>query len=519
MHSLRFSLTDESLRRRAGLILLAISFLIGFYTLQASQFSDEADNLVLGSLLARGLIPYRDTFSHHFPFAYYWTAAVFEFFGDSVLAARVSLHLFQVASVLIAMRLSGFYLGLGMAALVWSLLRPLYLGHLVLYSSFAGPALLVVLAIVLAIVLEKAVPGRAHWLAVGIFALIALLSTPLAAAAVAVALVAMIGASRVFGIKAAIVVAAGLALFGLLLWASDTLVPFWEDAIRFNSEVYGRYINADTFPVKPFLRQALTGLEITDPAWRQLDPLRAIKPEYSWVDRWVFTGFLYRFAALAATFSLIARRRYQAAVFMYLFLAGTLVIERWDFRAQPFVLAALFALAGVATQEWGQAKRRWVAAVDSGIGLALAVMVAWLGIRGAQAIYSNRNAYSLTGQFAGLRAEAERIKALSCGIDGVKLAQFPEGSYRFLFTGMEPVGGYTYLWPWVAETELDHTIEALSEDDLLAVVVRNNQVIWGHWDTREYLKPLDDLLARDYVQVGEGVYESPELARQCALKR
>ena len=69
---------------------------------------DEADNLVVGLLLTRGYVLYRDVFSHHFPFPYYWVAAIVSLFGKSIFAVRLSVWLFQIVSFGIAMKLSGF---------------------------------------------------------------------------------------------------------------------------------------------------------------------------------------------------------------------------------------------------------------------------------------------------------------------------------------------------------------------------------------------------------------------------
>jgi hypothetical protein len=63
----------------AGMVLLSISFLIALTKVYYSRFVDEGDNLSVGWLLSQGSILYRDVFSHHFPFPYYWVAGVVRF--------------------------------------------------------------------------------------------------------------------------------------------------------------------------------------------------------------------------------------------------------------------------------------------------------------------------------------------------------------------------------------------------------------------------------------------------------
>src|ERR671918_287568 len=51
-------------------------------------FVDEANNVLGGCLIARGAVPYRDTFFHHFPLPYYLLASLGEQGACSVIAAR-----------------------------------------------------------------------------------------------------------------------------------------------------------------------------------------------------------------------------------------------------------------------------------------------------------------------------------------------------------------------------------------------------------------------------------------------
>lgn len=119
-------------RKHVGLTLLVVFFGLDLATLYWGQFGDEADNLVVGSLLQRDYVLYRDLFSHHFPFPYYWMAAVVSFFGKSILSARLSLLIFQAVSLALAMRLTGEYVLIGIHALIWSIVKPFYLGNMLL---------------------------------------------------------------------------------------------------------------------------------------------------------------------------------------------------------------------------------------------------------------------------------------------------------------------------------------------------------------------------------------------------
>ena len=113
-------------------------------TLYFGSFGDGADNLAVGALLHHGYVLYRDLFSHHFPFTYYWVAGVVAVAGKLLLAVRLSIVIFQVVTLAITLLLSRNALPLGFAYLLWRVLSPFYLGNMVLYSAFTGVALIAI---------------------------------------------------------------------------------------------------------------------------------------------------------------------------------------------------------------------------------------------------------------------------------------------------------------------------------------------------------------------------------------
>ena len=78
-----------------GAALLAVAGTLGATQVYWKNFVDEADNLAGGLLIARGHALYRDVFSHHLPFPYYWVAAVIWLCGKSILAVRLSVLVFE----------------------------------------------------------------------------------------------------------------------------------------------------------------------------------------------------------------------------------------------------------------------------------------------------------------------------------------------------------------------------------------------------------------------------------------
>jgi hypothetical protein len=267
-----------------GWLLLAASFLIGFSTIYVKAFSDEADNLVVGLLLTRGYVLYRDLFSHHFPFPYYWAAAVVSLFGKSIFAVRLSVWLFQIASFAVAMRLSRLYLTLGLAALLWSLIRHFYRANMILYSVFAATSLLVVFAVVLLICLKHSKIEWKHSLTIGLFSTIAFLSDPLAIYAILVAIAFLLTIDFKRATLTLLFIAAGLLGYGGFLIVTGTFGDFIRDAVLFNSQIYAKYRYADPLRFRMLWYVAVRGLEIASPKWLNFDPFRAIS--YSGFDNY-----------------------------------------------------------------------------------------------------------------------------------------------------------------------------------------------------------------------------------------
>ena len=497
--------------------MLAIAFGVGVITLYRGQMIDEADNLVGGTLILQGDILYRDVFSHHFPFPYYWTAILIGLFGKSLFFCRLSVLIFQLTVFALGLSLSGDYLLIGASAVIWSLVRPFYYGNLVIYSSFSAAALLMIFLISLTLFRQQdSSPGWKHWLLLGLFSAIALLTDPLSIYAVAITMLFLLAKRPVWGLKAGLVTTAFLLLYVGYLAFSGNLQAFWNNAILFNSQVYGKYLEVNPLRLGLLYDLVVKGLGVAGKVWFNFDLFKPIVDEYSQLDQWFFTGFLYRFSIIATTLLLASRKQFRGALFLYLFAAATLIISPWNFRAQPFILIAITAIAALITGEWWRdTPNQFPRAAQVVVGAVTLVLVGWLCFRLTENLYATVNT-NLEVYFAGIGKDTAYIRELSCGQPDVLLAYYPGGTYVNWFTGLEPVAGYAYMWPWVAEVGLDKVIDKLSQEETLAIVVIEDGILWTYFDTRVYLRPLDDFLEAHYHEVEAGVYISPALYARCS---
>jgi len=121
-----------------GWVLLGLAFLVGLSKVWYGRFVDEHDNITVGWLLTEGYTLYRDVFSHHFPFPYYWNALVISIFGNSFVAIRVALLTLQISLFAISMRITRFHLAIGLTVLSWNLINQFHRGQEAIYATFEG---------------------------------------------------------------------------------------------------------------------------------------------------------------------------------------------------------------------------------------------------------------------------------------------------------------------------------------------------------------------------------------------
>lgn len=515
MHSEQNFFLNIRNHKHLGIILLTISFCIGVATLHWQQFTDEGDSLVVGNLLVQGYTLYNDIFSHHFPFPYYWTAIVIGLFGKSIFFARLSVLIFQIAVFAITMKLSRNHLLVGTTALLWSVVRLFYRGHMVLYSSFAGVSLSAVMLITLSILQQNASPNWRHWLTIGILSTISFLSDPLSIYAIVVSIGILFTKKPIYGLVVSMITIGGMALYTGQLLITDSFHAFLNNAVLFNSQTYAKYNYANPVRIHELYNVIIQGLEIANSVWWDFNPLKPIPSGYTELDQWFFTGFLYRFSLIICTLSLILRKQFHAASFLYLFTAATLVINKWDFRSQPFITVALIAISAIVINEWQwETVNQYLKLIQKGIRLITTAMALWLILRLGTYIYLNWHNLSYVAGFASLEKETASLQELACHRSDVLLAYYPEGNYWYWFSDLKPVSKYIFMWPWIAEVGLNDVISELDQQEFVIVVLKDTNV-WGLYDTSEYLSPLYQFLEANYHKVKDGIYISPKLFMSC----
>lgn len=459
--------------------LLAATFLLSGL-LGAFPFgSDEGDNMLGALTVARGGDIYKDFFSQHTPFPYYFMS-VFALLGvDSIIGFRLA---FAAALLVFWLVLYWAYAGvipkttLRFFVVAYPLLAPFCLGHLILAEVFTVHALVVLLVEYLRYLETRTLtPGRMAIISLCVF--VAVMSSFVSVYAVSMIMLGF-GIGELKGLSRAafrvclrrwLLFLAVLSMpFVLLLsWYAVTgnLRNFYEQAYLFNRAVYSRYVGVGTSAIAPLIYLPIGWFLHS---WRAL------------TGGAVTLGFLLAGVNLLFLAGLL-RRRPLAALVVMLFLAAT-GIRGYEgqgldgFHSMPYYIVSLFIFGLVLS--WMDRAKPW--AWLAGLGLLLL----FLGV--TVPVYANSAKFSLTklrhdplfptpydSCIRKYTRETDRI--WTCGIN----------AYCYVGNRRMPACRLWGLTPWFAEKYGDTVIADLTSNRPPLIILDPKYRVWGH-DLHDY---------------------------------
>jgi hypothetical protein len=487
------------------------------------QFVDEYDAMSGGMLVKRGLVPYKDFFSHHMPLPYFVAAGIMLFTGSDLWALR---SVFQFLLFLWSLGIYGLmrrHVGRG-AAVLFVLLAPLAMlrcwGFMLL-----GETLIAYSSVSLLVLCLFRFRAGQHVLTRTDVAAVSLLTSIIALGSLAWVyfgglVYAWFGwkylTSRTWKVggptpgTAAALLALPYALFLLFLVATHSVRAFHEDNFSFNMNYYAQFNSAipDGNPVT-----ALADIVVGVLQKAGSIPSHLLQPEYC--------GTVYALLAGIAMASYLAYcgRLGDAAFFTSAFILvgprGGLG-EDWlnQYHAQPYILVAVLvgSIAAFKIPE----------VLQAGEGMALRIVygmlvpffaLTFVGSLGyAASIYwsywKNPSIYMLC------RTEpfAEIINAVTDKHDYVWVA--PLQLQTVVHLRARPATYYPYFLPWVAiqEGAQERVIHDLQTHQAKVVFWVPNQNIWNY-DVDAFSRNILDYLDAHYFIVDNSRDERLRLLR------
>jgi hypothetical protein len=481
---------------------------------------------VTGWLISRGARLYDSLFSHHFPLeaavahlvAFLFPAADPAYFRGAVFLVHVLTALCLARSPLFDRdRWTGWAAGslyLAFAAAVLPL--PQFFGHMHLADVFWGSAFAVFLtSFFLPVVFGIRLDRRAAVLggAALTFSLMGSLSAvfPVLIAGASLTILALVPGQGRECIRAQALPAllgtafAAAASFAWMGWAGS-LQGFWQQAIRFNLDIYARYQPADRqTPATLLLAGGKDWLRYI----RETVESPLLAPAATVVLLLLVSGL----AVAAAEFSRRKHPRWGIPFVALLAVLFTLRLRGGDFHSLPLVLAALVLASAGPVLLW-QAFRPYPAAAIAFLSVFASVAVA---------VTHPDSRFQATAK-ATSPPEAGKaalwIRAHS--VPGDQLAAFPAGSILHLMSGLMPAAPAIYFLPWQARWEKEKgrttVCQALHASRPRFVYLRP-EMIWNLHPWAEYGSCIDVFVKNNYFQVAPGEFAGLLWERKEAVGR
>lgn len=456
-------LADVRVQVATGLLALAILAFLG--VAQVPAFVDEADNVMGACLITRGTVPYRDFFSHHFPTPFYALAAFGEPAACSVMSARV------VGIVSLA---------LAAATFAWAARNPLV------------PAALVVLGLTAPVYYAQMYLAET-WIMVGLIASLGLLTDAglclrgLAAGVVRFLALATLASSSPLGLMMALLLMPLLVLGGgrpywpalvacgaaLLVWPvvlalQGTLPAFVDQGIRFNTEIYGRYLDVQLTNAVALLWETLMfarhrfafGMD-----WAMSRDVDATASTFA-------AGFELLLLVLLGV--LLVCRRDERLFRVGVLLVVPLAASREGFHLSPFIALALFACAHLLPPMIWQSGRLQL--------LALAVVLVAVRVY----FFFLPTELNTASQLAASMQSDKQIVRYSAPSDSVLF--LPIAPQGYLADDRRPGSFFTYFLPWQVDIPgaQERLIADIEANQVAVIVLDQDAMIWDKYRFREY---------------------------------
>jgi hypothetical protein len=456
-------LADTRVQISTGLLVLAFFTFLGIA--RSPVFVDEADNVMGACLMGRGALIYRDFFSHHFPAPYYALAALGEAGACSVLAGR----LLGVVGLMVAgaaFALAARNALAPLALVVMGLVAPLYYLQLYLAETFITIGLIV--ALVMLTERGRRLRGPTGFLLrmAGLTVLssssplglmMALLLTPLV----------ILGAGRPYTAPV-LACAAGLLGWPLALALQGTLPAFVDQALRFNTEIYSRYLD----------------VQLTNPLALVWETISFVRHRFSFVMDWLIgqetkataANFAVGFELLLALLlgGLLIARRGEGLFRLGVALVVPLALSRDGFHLSPFIGLACFGCVQLVPRAaWRNGRMQLV-----GVALALIALRIYFFFLPVHPGAADELAESLRPEAPVQRASAP----------GEPILYLPIAPHGYLADDRRPGSFYTSFLPWYADVPgaEDRLIADIEQNRVKVIALDQEALIWDKYRLSEY---------------------------------
>lgn len=431
------------------LLLFIFGVAFSLFFIFSGKTIDEGDNFSVGWLLSEGKILYKDIFSHHFPFPYFYVSTFFSLFTPSVFVARLSLLLFELLSFLLLFFLTKKYVQVSVTYLIWCIIARFFLGNLVLYYSFSGISVFVIFVLTIYLVNGDHHTRRDRFTFVYVvvysfYSVISILSDPTSILPLSISLLGLLYFTKNNRKMAYLIITILLFIipFIIYLFSYNAISNFVNSALIFN---YGYYLNYNSGSVK-ILSTILTFLKNFNPFSRLfwLDPgglPRNIR-DAEYLVQWFFGGFYYRIILIVFSIVIGNKRNWKFTILILLFFVSLFFRSEVFFHPIGMILISIYCsihLIPLLFRHIFRTKLSLTFGIIVKFGISNLCLIMIVFYFSSMTFFSIRDYFYSPDQiqystyFGHYMDKAVRISELTCDKVDVKIAFYPSDPYIYFF--------------------------------------------------------------------------------------
>ncbi|VVB88195.1 Uncharacterised protein [uncultured archaeon] len=500
------------------LFTILISFILLYQNRFWLRFVDESDNLAVGWLISKGYVLYKDVFSHHMPFPYYYSSFLISLGLKDFVSLRFGMSLtilFFWVLIIVIFKNKINYKILCVLILLSALAHPIFWGQMFLADSFFGYSFLIVFLYFFSN--PQLNFNITDEIIIAIMIFISIMSTPVSIYPILLlgiyyilTRLIQLSADRTnykisIELKFAIIIFLPFLIVFVLIYFGGYLQQFLKDVYFFNSVYYSQF--ADGF----------TGMQLVQPIKDYIGLIFAYITNINWLfgeksfvwKSWdkiplFFEGFLVISNLLVSGIFWNKRNRYLA-IFYFLILGYLRMRNVW-FHAVPYYLLSFFGVSLLITEAYDLLLHRWVnphnLMTKAKIEIFLIVFYGLLALvfMGVISIAYISNGSGTGEHYVYSSPYNNIIQTLTQPNDTIWVA--PLDPMLYFSNNRLPASQYIFYLPWLAASNEINTglIEDLELKKPPLIIFNRDDDIWGYV-LKDYGKTIDEYLHKNYYQV------------------
>lgn len=455
---------------------------------------DEYDHLAAGFLMKNGLKLYRDIFSHHFPFPYFWTNLFTPFWKPEAFARTISifrmslviLYLFSFASIFLSFKNKKSKAAFSLWIIILGIFASLYHGNLILSETFSALAIFSLFWLTLPIILDWEKPSFYKSILGVIFSFIGFWTQPLLLILFLLPILISPPKERL----KILIITFFVNLLPLIYFSVfGQLKDFVEQGLWFNFKIYPEYYHEleKVYSKSQILQYLITFI---------------INESYlltHFFNSHQLLQFIFNLSIILLSIKVFLKKNWQYSLALLIILLSSRVREIkiipgkiFNFGIFPFLTIASASSAILAVNYFKKHK------VLSCIFIILLIIVSSICVRPI-ITQSLKPGYNYHVFWSYRQENGEIINALSRTEE--KVLVYPHDVDLYLFAQRQPIDRFLYWFPWI------NSVNKYQQERHLAIKKEKPSVIYfGDLKFKEdpdYYSQFFPSLLKDYSQIGK----------------